>query len=81
MKQAVNFRLSNHATAILALLVAKLNTSKTAVVEEALDVYAEKKMAEHPLLKYVGVLNDEDADEMLTAIKSSRKNKTREIKW
>jgi len=76
MKQAMNFRLNHHATTILTALEQKMHTSKTAIVEKALQLYAKKELSEQALLlEYAGILSDEEATSMLTAIESSRHNK------
>lgn len=76
MKQVMNFRLSNHAVSTLSVLVKKLHTSKTAVVEQALQIYAEKELPKQNLiLGYAGILDDVEADSMLEVIKSSKHNK------
>lgn len=81
MKQAMNFRLSMQTIAILTTLEQKMHASKTAVVEEALRYYAEKKMhAQSGLLDFAGVLNENDADEMLNTIQKNKHNKKTEIK-
>ena len=83
MRQVVNFRLSPKTTSMLTTLKDKLHTSKTAIVEEAIDfLYTHKKIQpSHPLLKHAGVLTEADANEMLHAIKTSRKNKQFKVKF
>jgi hypothetical protein len=81
MKQVMNFRLSSEAVSILALLKEELHASKTDIIEDALRFYAKKKLAqEQPLLKFAGILNEKESQTMLSVIRSSRKNKKREIK-
>lgn len=81
MKQVMNFRLSSEAVSILAVLKEELQTSKTDIIEDALRLYAKKKLAhEQPLLKYAGILSENDAQTMLSSIRSSRKNKKKDIK-
>ena len=81
MKQAMNFRLSHHATATLSFLQGALDVSKTAVLEKALDFYAKKKMKQdHPLFEFYGALGDVDIDKMLKEIKSSRRSKNIKVK-
>ena len=73
MKQAVNFRLSRQSIATLAMLEKKLHTSKTAIIEQALQNYAKKKIAnQDTLMSYAGILSEHEADDMLHIIKSSR---------
>lgn len=76
MKQMVTFRFTPHAIVLLAALNEHLNMTKTEVIEEAINLYAKKKLhIDNPLLKFAGTLDSEDADEMLKNIKNNRKNK------
>ena len=80
-KKPINFRLTHQALLVLALLEKKLHTSKTAVIEKALQFYADQKLKyDNPLMQYAGMLSDHESDEMLVAIKRDRKNKTIKIK-
>ena len=80
MKQAMNFRLSSQAVATLSELEKKLHTSKTAVIEQALSSYASTKLhMNQPLLKFAGILSDDEATEMLTQINTNKHNKDIEI--
>lgn len=75
-KQPINFRFKRHTLSILMLLEKKLHTSKTNVVEKALEFYAEKKLkSAHPFMKHAGILAHEDADVMLSLIRKDRRNK------
>ena len=76
MKQAMNFRFSSQTVALLSALEKKLHTSKTAVVEQALNAYACNKLpTQQPLLQYAGILSDNEATEMLTQITTNKHNK------
>lgn len=77
MKRAINFRLSSQATNILAILEKKMHTSKTEVVEKALQYYAKKKLPHQKnlILEYAGILSEKEADSMLALIESSKHNK------
>lgn len=75
MKQQVNFRLNAETMAILSSLEARLHTSKTMVIEQALVCYAKKLQTLHPLAKFIGILSDKESKQMLSAIKRSRRNK------
>lgn len=81
MKHAVNFRLSKQAITTLSLLEKKMHTSKTDIIERALQSYAKKKIAnQDTLMRYAGMLNQQEADDMLENIKSSRRNKRMRVK-
>ena len=80
-KKPINFRLTHQALMILALLEKKLHTSKTAVIEKALQFYADQKLkCDNPLMQYAGMLSDKESDDMLIVIQSDRKNKTLKTK-
>lgn len=76
MKQAVNFRLSNKAITTLSFLEERLHTSKTAIIENAIQVYAKsKELSKNPLIKYAGILSEDEGHAILKTIKDSRHNK------
>ena len=76
MKQAVNFRLSNQSLAALSILEEKLHISRTAIIEEAVKAYAKSKITnKNPLLAFAGVLNKQQAEDMLHIIKANKHDK------
>ncbi len=76
MKQAMNFRLSQHAALTLSILEQELHLSKTSIVEQAIECYAKKKIRQkNSLLKFAGCFNEEEAEMILEEIKKSRHNK------
>jgi len=80
MKQLVNFRLSPQAVYTLLMLEKKLHTTKTAVVEVALQAYAKQNLAvKNPLLAFAGALDADVAKKMLHDIKTNRRNKSKDI--
>ncbi|TAK73117.1 MAG: hypothetical protein EPO11_08940 [Gammaproteobacteria bacterium] len=80
MKHAVNFRLSTRATTVLSILEKKMHTSKTAIVEKALQFYAQKELSKQSrILDFAGILTDKEADDMLSVIESSNHNKDLKI--
>ena len=75
-KHAMNFRLSYQARTTLSLLEKKLKVTKTTLIEDALQFYAKKNLSErNSLLECVGLFSDRDAEQMLDAVKTSRRNK------
>lgn len=75
-KKPINFRLTQHTVLILSLLEKKLHTSKTAVVEKALQFYANQKLKpKNPLMQFAGAFSDKEADSLLLTIKRDRRNK------
>jgi hypothetical protein len=76
-KKPINFRLTRQTLLLLTMLEKKLHTSKTAVVEKALQFYADQKLKfDNPVMQYAGIFAEKDADEMLVSIKRDRRNKT-----
>lgn len=77
MKHVVNFRLNDQTINVLGMLEKKLHYSKTAIVENALQLYAKKELAKQSrLMKYAGKLNIQDANAILTSILENKNNKT-----
>jgi hypothetical protein len=75
-KKPINFRLTRQAVLLLTMLEKKLHTSKTAVVEKALQYYADQKLKfDNPVMQYAGIFSEKDANEMLVPIKNDRCNK------
>ena len=80
MKQPVNFRLSQHALLVLNMLEKKLHVSRTAVIEESLQFYAERKFkSQLVIMRFVGTLSDEASSNILKIIKKGRRNKNIKI--
>ena len=80
MKHAVNFRLNKQTTNILAILEKKMHTSKTEIVEKAIELFAKEKLThKHALLKFAGTLSETDADKMLETITTEKHNKKSEF--
>ena len=76
MSQMVNFRLKEQTINVLIMLEKKLHYSKTAIVEKALQLYAQKELAKQTrLLKFAGCLNKKEADIMLASIHENKNNK------
>lgn len=80
MRHAMNFRFKPDTIVTLQQLEELLHISKTAVLEEALRLYAKKKLAvTQTLLQFAGKISKKDSNDMLKSIKSSRKNKNKLI--
>jgi hypothetical protein len=81
MKHAMNFRLNQQAINILLLLEKNMHTTKTAVIEAALEDYAKRRLPKrHELLAYAGILKNDEAEIMLNHIRASRRNKNIELR-
>lgn len=80
MKQVVNFRLNSQTINVLSILEKKLHTSRTSIVEKAIQFYAKKELSsQQALLKFAGTLSSEDADTMLESINNNKLNKEIDI--
>lgn len=75
MKQTMQFRLFPETTHLIEQIADTLHVNKTWVVEHAIVEFAKHHHPQHSLLKYAGILNDTEADEMLTVIKQTKNNK------
>jgi len=76
MKRAMNFRLSSRATTALLRLEKKTHESKTTIVERALQLYEKEEfLKKDDILEYAGILNEKDADKLLSLINNSKHNK------
>ena len=60
---------------IVADLARQLQVSEDKVVQQAVVEYAEKIRKKKKLMSFAGILNDDEADEMLLTIKKSRVDK------
>lgn len=80
MKYSTTFRFDSKTLAVLEALAETLHCSKTTVIEQALEAYAQKKTKNiSPLLKHAGVLSDTQAEEMLQTIEQHKYNKDKDI--
>lgn len=80
MKHSTTFRFNPKTLAVLENLSQTLHCSKTTIVEQAIEAYAQKKTQKiSPLLKHAGVLSDAQAQEMLETIKQHKYNKDKDI--
>ena len=80
MRHTTTFRFDPKTLTVLQALSESLHCSKTAVVEQALEDYAQKNAQRiSPLLKHAGVLSDKEANTLLTTIKEHKYNKDKDI--
>jgi len=74
MKRAVNLRLEENV--IVTLNADELKTTKTEIVESAIEFFSRKNgKNKSNLLQYAGKLNKSESDKMLFAIKESKNTK------
>lgn len=76
MKRAVNLRLEENVIVTLNQLADELKTTKTEIVESAIEFFSRKNgKNKSNLLQYAGKLNKSESDKMLFAIKESKNTK------
>lgn len=76
MKRAVNLRLEESVIYTLNQLASDLHTSKTDVVEKAIEFFLKQNhIQQHGLLQFAGKLKANDADGMLEDIKTAKNSK------
>lgn len=80
-KKPANFRLSHQTMMILIRLEKTLHTSKTDIVEKALQYYANQQgQFNNTLMRFAGIFSEKESDAMLSIIKHDRRNKTMQVK-
>ena len=80
MKRAVNLRLDENMVITLNRLAEELNTTKTEVIERALQLFSKTRLKEqNDLLQYAGVLQESEAEHLLNAVKTDKKSKDFEL--
>jgi len=79
MKSAISLRLNDFTLVLLKDLSDLQQTTKTAIIEKAVQLYAQQQnILPHPLKEYAGALSENEANDWLNAIHESRCNQTRE---
>ena len=80
MKKAVNLRLDEKIILALEQLSKELNTTKTNIVENALNLYLKVKQKEqNNLLQFAGILKENEAEKMLDNIQKDKNSKNIKI--
>ena len=80
MKRAVNLRLEENIILTLNQLADDLNTTKTEVIEKALTFFSKNKQKEqNNLLKFAGILKNNEANNLLDDIQKNKNNKDFEL--
>lgn len=74
MKKAINFRLEENIIIQLEQLSKKLDTTKTDVIEKAIELFSKqnKDKNNNDLIRFAGIINNKDADSMLSTIKNDK---------
>ncbi|MBC6419224.1 MAG: hypothetical protein GDA44_10820 [Prochloron sp. SP5CPC1] len=72
MKKPVSYGLDEKTLSAISYLIHEMDISATAIIEEAIDRFLSQK---HLLLKYAGILEEKESDNILESIKSNRVDK------
>ena len=81
MKRAVNIRLDEQAIYVLNQLTQELKTTKTEVIERAIELFSkENKIKQNTLLQFAGTIKASEADAMLEAIQEDKSSKDVDFK-
>jgi len=76
MKRAVNLRLEENVIITLNQLSEELHTTKTDVIEKAINFFSKQNNIQHnQLLDFAGKLKKSDADTMLQTITTDKNSK------
>ena len=80
MKRAVNLRLDENIIMTLNQLSEELHTTKTDVIEKAIEFFSKQNdLQHHQLLQFAGKLKNSDAEKMLENIRNDKKSKDFEL--
>jgi predicted transcriptional regulator len=76
MKKVVNVRLDENILIILERLSKELNTTKTDIIEKSIKFFSNKKnQKDNSILRFAGILDKKDANNILEDIKNSKNSK------
>ena len=76
MKKSINMRLDESIIFLVDKLSKEFNTSKTDIVQSAIKLfYKQKKREKNSLIKYAGILNDKEADNIIKSITDNKTSK------
>jgi hypothetical protein len=70
-----NLALDNKLMATISLLAKRLKTTRENIVKEAVNNYAESINQKDKFMSFAGLLNEEEADDLLHSIYNNRQNK------
>ena len=71
--------IDNELSASVDEIARELNLSQQAIVKQAIEDYVKKVKKHQTLLTFAGLLQEDEADELLATIQQSRVNKNREL--
>jgi DNA-binding protein Fis len=73
-----NLVLDNKVLTTISTLAERLKTTKEDIVKKAVENYEKKLNKKNPLMSFAGILVEEEADNILSAIYNNRQNKDQE---
>lgn len=74
-----NLVLDNKLLSTISSLAKRMKTTREDVVKMAVNSYAKKISEKNRLMQFAGILEDDEADEMLKTIYDNRHNKEMEL--
>ena len=74
-----NLVLDNNLLSTISSLAERMKTTREDVVKMAVKSYAKKISEKNRLMQFAGILEDDEADEMLNTIYDNRHNKEMEL--
>ncbi len=75
-----NLVLDNNLLSTISSLAERMKTTREDVVKMAVNSYAKKVSEKNQLMQFAGILEDNEADEMLKTIYDNRQNKETELR-
>jgi 6-pyruvoyl-tetrahydropterin synthase len=75
-----NLVLDNKILNTISSLAKQLKTTKEDIVKKAVNNYAKKINQKNRLMEFAGILEEEEADEILSTIYNNRRNKNIETR-
>jgi hypothetical protein len=73
-----NLALDNKVLTTISTLAERLKTTKEDIVKKAVENYEKKLNKQNPLMSFAGILDEEEADNILSSIYNNRQNKDQE---
>lgn len=74
-----NLVLDNKLLSTISSLAERMKTTREDVIKMAVNSYAKKINEKNRLMQFAGILEDDEADEMLNTIYENRHNKEKEL--
>ncbi len=73
-----NLALDTKVLTTISALADRLKTTKEDIVKKAVENYEKKLNKKNPLMAFAGILDEEEADNILSTIYNNRQNKDQE---